>query len=68
MANISKEMLELSPKEIGKRITLAWDRDFTKVTTEEQKRIIQAEKEIENGELYSQEEVLDILGLSLEDI
>lgn len=75
MTNINKEtldLLELLPneeqilaKEFVKRMVLAWDSDYTRVTPKERKEIEIAEKEIENGEFYTQEEVLEILGVTL---
>lgn len=41
----------------GKELIPAWDPDFSKVTPEERKRIEQAEREMENGEYLSHEEV-----------
>lgn len=76
MTNINKEtldLLELLPneeqilaKEFVKRMVLAWDSDYTRVTPEERKQIEIAEKEIENGEFHTQEEVLEILGITLD--
>jgi hypothetical protein len=43
--------------EMIKRVVLAWDPDFTKLTPEERKRLEQAEEELQNGETYSHDEV-----------
>lgn len=43
--------------EMIKRVVLAWDSDFTKLTPEEKQRLEQAEKELKNGEIYSHDEV-----------
>lgn len=43
--------------EMIKRIVLAWDPDFTKVTLEERQRIEMAEKELANGEYLAHEDV-----------
>lgn len=48
---------QLLMNEIAKKLLLAWDPDFTKVTPEERKRMETAEKELENGEYYSHDEV-----------
>lgn len=76
MTNINKEtlnLLELLPneeqilaKEFVKRMVLAWDSDFTKLTTEERQALEIADEEIKNGETYTQDEVLEILGISLD--
>ncbi|MCM1335945.1 MAG: hypothetical protein NC084_02385 [Bacteroides sp.] len=44
-------------KELIKRVVLAWDSDFTKVTAEERRRMERAEDELKNGETYSHDEV-----------
>lgn len=43
--------------EMIKRVVLAWDPDFTKVTASEAAKLEEAEKELENGELVSHEDV-----------
>lgn len=43
--------------EMIKRIVLAWDPDFTKVTPEERKILDKADEELKNGEYYSHDEV-----------
>ena len=43
--------------EMIKRIVLAWDPDFTKVTPEEKKILDKADEELKNGEYYSHDEV-----------
>ena len=40
-----------------KRVVLAWDSDFTKVTAEERQRMELAEEELKNGEYYSHDDV-----------
>lgn len=57
-------MLEcLPPKEqelayeVMRRIVLAWDPDFTKLTAEEAERLEKAEREIERGEVVSDDEI-----------
>lgn len=52
------DMLDMLPEqeqklayEFIKRMVLAWDRDFTKLTSVESERLAQANKEIENGEV-----------------
>ena len=53
------DLLEILPEseqnfalEFIKKLVLAWDPDFTKVTPLERSEIEQAVKEIENGEIY----------------
>ncbi|MBD5130489.1 MAG: hypothetical protein HDT43_11320 [Ruminococcaceae bacterium] len=43
--------------EMIKRVVLAWDPDFTKVTPQELKRIEQAEAEFERGETVSADDI-----------
>lgn len=43
--------------EFVKRVVLAWDPDFTKVTPEERKRLEEAEKELERGEVYTHDQI-----------
>lgn len=43
--------------EMIKRVVLAWDPDFTKVTSAERKRLEEAEKEFENGEVFTHDDV-----------
>jgi len=43
--------------ELIKKLVLAWDPDFTKLTAEERKRLEIAEMEIENGETVSHEDI-----------
>lgn len=43
--------------EVIKRVILAWDPDFTKVTSQELERIKQAEKEFERGETVSMDDI-----------
>lgn len=43
--------------ELIKKLLLAWDPDFTKVTPEERKRMEAAEQELANGEYLTHEEV-----------
>ncbi len=40
-----------------KRLVLAWDPDYTKVTPGEKARMDIAEKELENGEYVTEEEL-----------
>lgn len=39
--------------EFVKRIVLAWDPDFTKLTPQEEKELKEAREQIKNGEYYS---------------
>ena len=43
--------------EVLSRIVLAWDPEFTKLTTHEVSSLIQAEYEIENGDTVSDEDI-----------
>lgn len=43
--------------EMIKRVVLAWYSDFTKLTPAERKRMEQAERELENGEFLTHNEV-----------
>ena len=58
------DMMEILPEseqtlinEFVKRIVLAWDSDFTKVTPTEMEDIIQAEKDYAAGEVISHEDI-----------
>ncbi|MDD2235057.1 MAG: hypothetical protein PHZ11_08420 [Desulfitobacteriaceae bacterium] len=63
MSAVSKQiidMIDMLPEseqklafEMIKRIVLAWDSDFTKLTPVERERLTQAEKEIANGKMVS---------------
>lgn len=46
--------------ELVKKMVLAWDPDFTKLTPEEAVRVEKAEKEIESGDYVPFEEILAI--------
>lgn len=43
--------------EFIKKLVLAWDPDFTKLTSAEQKELEEAKEEIENGETVSHEAI-----------
>ena len=43
--------------EFIKKLVIAWDPDFTKVTQKEYDEIIAAEKEIENGDFVRHEDI-----------
>ena len=67
MTTIAKqtvELLEMLPEQeqelanaLIKRMVLAWDRDFTKLTSTERQRLELAEQEIEAGETVSHDEI-----------
>ena len=42
---------------IIKRLVLAWDPDYTKLTAAEKRSLEIADKEMKNGEFYTKEEV-----------
>lgn len=43
--------------ELIKKLVLAWDPDYTKVTPQEAKELEEAEKNFENGEYCSDDEI-----------
>jgi len=67
MSVISKQivdMIDMLPEseqklafEFIKRMVLAWDSDFTKLTPSERERLIKAEKEIANKEIVNHLEI-----------
>ncbi len=67
MSETTREMLNLVDMlpeteqnligEMIKRIVLAWDPDFTRVTSEERQRMEIAEQELANGEYETHESV-----------
>ncbi|SPF41400.1 conserved hypothetical protein [Candidatus Desulfosporosinus infrequens] len=67
MSAVSKQiidMLDMLPEseqelafEMIKRIVLAWDSDFTKLTPLEREKLTQSEKEIANGEIVSHSDI-----------
>ncbi len=67
MSTVTKEAIELMeilPEseqnfalEFIKKLVLAWDPDFTKLTSEEKKVLEEASLEIRNGETVSHDEI-----------
>ena len=64
VAQESVRMLEMLPEseqelasQLIKRLVLAWDPDFTKLTPEERKRLEAAEQRIDNGEYVKDSEI-----------
>jgi hypothetical protein len=58
------EMIEILPEseqnlayELIKRMVLAWDQDFTKLTPMEQYRLDEAEKDFANGDTLNHEDI-----------
>ena len=58
------DMIDMLPEqeqqlafELIKRMVLAWDSDFTKLTPAERERLANANKEIANGETVSYSEI-----------
>lgn len=58
------DMLEMLPEQeqelanaLIKRMVLAWDSDFTKLTPAERQRLELAEKEVEAGEIVLHDEI-----------
>lgn len=67
MSNIAQQaanLIDLLPEqdknfaiEFIKKLVLAWDPDFTKVTETEYNSIVKSEKEIENGDFISHDNI-----------
>lgn len=57
MIDLLPESDQLLAFELIKKLVLAWDPDFTKVTPEEAKALEQAEKNFENGEYYKDSDI-----------
>lgn len=67
MSAVSKQiidMIDMLPEneqelafELIKRMILAWDSDFTKLTPLERERLTMAEKEIEDGDIVSHSDI-----------
>lgn len=67
MSNAAKEAMELMeilPEseqnfalEMLKKIVIAWDPDFTKLTPLERKSLEEAEEELKNGDFVSEDEI-----------
>ena len=60
----SVQMLEMLPeseqefaRQLIKRLVLAWDPDFTKLTPEERKRLEAAEQRIDSGEYVKDSDI-----------
>lgn len=60
----SRDLLEVLPPEdqelalmFIKKLVLAWDPDYTKVTKAEAERINQAMEDFENGEVFDSEDI-----------
>ena len=58
------EMIDMLPEqeqrfafELIKRMVLAWDSDFTKMTPFERERLAKADKEVDNGETVDHSEI-----------
>lgn len=66
------EIMNILPEEeqaflyqMAKRLVLAWDPDYTKVTPKERADMEEAEREIERGECCTMEELCGDLGIDL---
>lgn len=67
MSNIAQQaakLIDLLPEqdknfafEFIKKLVLAWDPDYTKVTENEYNSIVQSENEINNGEFINHDEI-----------
>jgi len=64
IANEINNLVEMLPEneqnlayELVKRIVLAWDGDFTKLTTAERQRLEEAEQDLINGETISHDDI-----------
>ncbi len=58
------ELVDMLPEEeqnlayeFIKRMVLAWDSDFTKVTPIEKTRVVEAQKTIEQGEIFGDSDI-----------
>ena len=66
IVNQTANLLEALPDEdvslvnqLVKKLILLWDPDYTKLTPSEQKSLREADEELTNGEVVSEEEVWD---------
>ena len=57
MVDILPESDQRLAYEVIKKLVLAWDPDFTKVTPEESKYLEEAEHNFENGDIVSHDEI-----------
>ncbi|MCL1807148.1 MAG: hypothetical protein FWG31_05545 [Oscillospiraceae bacterium] len=64
IAQRAANMLDMLPEqdqtlafELIKKMVLAWDPDYTKLTPEERQELEFAEREIENGDVISHEDI-----------
>lgn len=57
MVDILPENDQLLAYELVKKLVLAWDPDFTKVTQEEAKQLEEAERNFANGDTVSMDEI-----------
>ena len=64
IAQKAAELIDMLPQndrefayEFIKRLVLAWDPDYTKLTPKEAEELEQAEKEMNNGEYFSMDEI-----------
>lgn len=63
-AQVIASMVDILPEgdqklayEMIKRMVLAWDPDFTKVTPEEAKQLEEAERNFQNGDVVNHDEI-----------
>lgn len=68
MLEILPEQEQLFAKEFIKKLVLAWDSDFTKLTLDEEKALKLAEEDIVNGDVYSFDETLKMLNISKQEL
>lgn len=57
MVDMLPESEQNLASEFIKRLVLAWDPDFVKLTSNEQNKLLQIEKEIANGEFINQKDI-----------
>lgn len=64
IAQKAAELIDMLPQndrefayEFIKKLVLAWDPDYTKLTPKEAEELEQAEKEMNNGEYFSMDEI-----------
>ena len=64
MIKMILELEEGDIEEAYKALILLWDKDYTRLTTEEEKELEESIKEIKNGEYYTHEEMLKELKIN----
>ena len=57
MLDMLPENERIFAREVMKKLFLAWDSDFTKLTPEETKELETAHRQVQNGEYYDDKEI-----------